>query len=123
MPAMLRRAVDMGLFSSAQLVRFLSMDVRPNTTRAVQRSLPMSLSRAFVGRMMADPAFFHKLLMENMLAFGFGLAYEIKMRRHRLMREWDLALIHITGLMAATTAGVWMIAPNRSYGAASKLPW
>ena len=30
----------MGLFSSAQLVRFLSMDVRPSVARAVTRSLP-----------------------------------------------------------------------------------
>lgn len=40
LPAILRQAVTMGLFSSAQLVRFFSMDVRPNVTRAVSRALP-----------------------------------------------------------------------------------
>lgn len=40
LPAILRGSVEMGLFSSAQLVRFLSMDVRPNVARAVTRSLP-----------------------------------------------------------------------------------
>jgi hypothetical protein len=40
LPLFIRRAVEMGLFSSAQLVRFLSMDVRPNVTRAVTRTLP-----------------------------------------------------------------------------------
>lgn len=123
MPMILRRAVEMGLFSSAQLVRFLSMDVRPNTARAVQRSMPISMSRAFVGRLMADPAFCHKLIMENLLTLGFGLAYEMKMRGQRFMKEWDLAAINIVGLMAATTSVVWLIAPSRSYGAVNKLPW
>ena len=40
LPAILRGSVEMGLFSSAQLVRFLSMDVRPGVARAVMRSLP-----------------------------------------------------------------------------------
>lgn len=40
LPLFIRRAVEMGLFSSAQLVRFLSMDVRPNVTRSVSRALP-----------------------------------------------------------------------------------
>ena len=40
MPAILRQAAQMGLFSSAALVRFLSMDVRPSVTRLVTRSLP-----------------------------------------------------------------------------------
>jgi hypothetical protein len=44
LPAILRQAVTMGLFSSAQLVRFFSMDVRPNVTRAISRSLPPSVS-------------------------------------------------------------------------------
>lgn len=44
LPLFIRRAVEMGLFSSAQLVRFLSMDVRPNVTRAVSRNLPPSVS-------------------------------------------------------------------------------
>lgn len=44
MPAILRQAAQMGLFSSAALVRFLSMDVRPNVTRFVTRSLPPAVS-------------------------------------------------------------------------------
>lgn len=44
LPLFIRRAVEMGLFSSAQLVRFLSMDVRPNLTRSVSRALPSEVS-------------------------------------------------------------------------------
>lgn len=44
LPAIIRRSVQMGLFSSAELVRFLSMDVRPNVTRAVTRTLPTGVS-------------------------------------------------------------------------------
>jgi len=49
LPLFIRRAVEMGLFSSAQLVRFLSMDVRPNITRAVSRTLPAEVSWHCVG--------------------------------------------------------------------------
>ena len=40
LPLIIRQSVQLGLFSSAQLVRFLCMDMRPNVTRAVTRSLP-----------------------------------------------------------------------------------
>lgn len=48
LPAIIRQSVQLGLFSSAQLVRFLSMDVRPSMTRTVTRSLPPSVG---AGRM------------------------------------------------------------------------
>ena len=44
LPAIIRQSVELGLFSSAQLVRFLSMDVRPGMTRAFTRSLPPAVS-------------------------------------------------------------------------------
>ena len=39
LPLMIRQSVELGLFSSAQLVRFLCMDVRPGLTRKVTRVL------------------------------------------------------------------------------------
>ena len=44
LPLILRQAAQMGLFSSAALVRFMAMDVRPSVTRLVTRSLPPSVS-------------------------------------------------------------------------------
>ena len=44
LPLIIRRAVEMGLFSSAQLVRFFSMDVRPSVARTVTRALPPAVS-------------------------------------------------------------------------------
>jgi hypothetical protein len=46
LPLFIRRAVEMGLFSSAQLVRFLSMDVRPGVARSVSRTLPSEVRGA-----------------------------------------------------------------------------
>lgn len=46
LPVMIRMAAQMGLFSSAALVRFMAMDVRPGVTRFVTRALPASVSRA-----------------------------------------------------------------------------
>lgn len=48
-PLIIRQSAEMGLFSSAQLVRFMSMDVRPNMTRAATRALsPQVSSQAVV---------------------------------------------------------------------------
>ena len=44
LPLIIRRAVEMGLFSSAQLTRFLAMDVRPSIVRNIARRLPDSVS-------------------------------------------------------------------------------
>lgn len=51
LPLFIRRAVEMGLFSSAQLVRFLSMDVRPNVARAVSRTLPAEVRGRGLGQL------------------------------------------------------------------------
>ena len=43
LPVILRQAVQMGLFSSQQLVRFCRMDNRPGVARTVARALPTSV--------------------------------------------------------------------------------
>lgn len=123
LPIIIRQAVEMGLVSSAQLYRFLSMDVRPNITRAVSRTMPPTAAREFVGRLMADPGFVHKLVGETTLAAGSSLYYEWWIRREKFQKEIDLALINTIGVAAATAATVWMVAPSRSYGSVHKLPW
>ncbi|GFR46673.1 hypothetical protein Agub_g8288 [Astrephomene gubernaculifera] len=124
LPLILRRAVEMGLFSSAQLVRFFSMDVRPNLTRSVSRSLPPAWAREFVGRLMADPAFVQKLFIESFIAAASSLYYEYRARGpERFKEELDLVLINTLGMAAATSATVWMVAPTRSYGNVHKFPW
>ena len=41
LPAAIRMAVEMGIVSSSQLVRFMSVDVRPSVVRAVSRARPL----------------------------------------------------------------------------------
>jgi hypothetical protein len=123
LPLFIRRAVEMGLFSSAQLVRFLSMDVRPGVARAVSRSLPVSAAREFVGRLMADPAFAQKLVIEQALAFTASMLHEWRVRGDAFKAELDLALINSMGLAAAVGAAVWITAPSRAAGAVHKFPW
>jgi hypothetical protein len=184
LPLIIRRAVEMGLFSSAQLVRFLSMDCRPNATRAVSRFLPPTVSspprvragaagagsrcmptflrraprarparmhmqpgagrrqsaapdparpprpssppqwaRDFVGRLMADPAFVQKLVLEQTIMACSSLYYEWSVRGENFKKELDLVLINTVGMMAATGAAVWVSAPSRSFGTVHKFPW
>lgn len=123
LPLVLRQAVTMGLFSSAQLVRFLSMDVRPNLVRAVSRSASPEFSREFVGRLMADPAFAQKLAIEQAITAGGSVFYEWRHRGEDFVKELDFVVANTLTLMMANAALVWSVAPNRSYGAANKLPW
>ncbi|KAG1673698.1 hypothetical protein FOA52_010567 [Chlamydomonas sp. UWO 241] len=123
LPLIIRRAVEMGLFSSAQLVRFFSMDVRPGMARTVTRNLPPAWAREFVGRLMADPAFAQKLALETTFAGSASMMYEYAMRGDKFKDELDLALINSLGFAAATSASVWMLAPTRSYGSTHKFPW
>ncbi|GBF88786.1 hypothetical protein Rsub_01687 [Raphidocelis subcapitata] len=123
LPLFIRRSVEMGLFSSAQMVRFLAMDVRPNVTREVSRRLPTAWAREFVGRLMADPAFVQKLVIEQALAFTASMLHEWRVRGESFRSELDLALINSMGLAAAVGATVWVTAPSRAIGAVHKFPW
>lgn len=123
MPIMLRQAAQFGLLSSAQLVRFFSMDVRPNLTRYVTRAMPVSASRGIVGRLMADPAFMQKLAIEQLITLGGSLYWEYRQRGERFTKELDLVAINTLSLQAANLALVWMVSPSRSYGVPHKYDW
>lgn len=83
----------------------------------------MQWARSFVGRLMADPAFIHKMVIEQVLAFSGSMFYEWRVRGENFKREIDLALINSLGLMAGVGATVWITAPSRAYGAVHKFPW
>ncbi|KAH0870313.1 hypothetical protein HID58_077335 [Brassica napus] len=116
LPAGLRQAYEMGLVSSAQMVKFLAINARPTTTRFISRALPQGLSRAFVGRMLADPSFLYRLLLEQAATVGCSVWWEVKTRKDRIKEEWDLALINVLTVSACNAAAVWLLAPCRSYG-------
>ncbi|CAH2044362.1 unnamed protein product [Thlaspi arvense] len=116
LPAGLRQAYEMGLVSSAQMVKFLAINARPTTTRFISRALPQGLSRAFIGRMLADPSFLYRLLLEQAATIGCSVWWEVKTRKNRIKEEWDLALINVLTVSACNAAAVWLLAPCRSYG-------
>jgi len=120
LPTHLRVAVEMGLVSSWQIARFMSVDCRPTLVRAVARMAPSNLSRAFVGRMLADPCFLFKLGAEQIITVGTAAAYEFQQRGSKIRTEWDLALMNVLTLSVANLALVWMMAPCRSYGTVHK---
>mmetsp|Transcript_5869 Transcript_5869/g.14910 ORF Transcript_5869/g.14910 Transcript_5869/m.14910 type:complete len:522 (+) Transcript_5869:208-1773(+) len=122
-PAAIRMAIEMGIVSSGQLVRFMSVDVRPSAVRAVSRVAPAAVSRAFVGRLMADPAFLWKLGFEQTVTIAGAVMYEAAHRGDRLKAEWDLAAANILQLSVANAMVVWCLAPTRSFGAVHKFGW
>lgn len=116
LPAGLRQAYEMGLVSSAQMVKFLSINARPTTSRSISRLMPEGISRAFIGRMLADPAFLYRMLLEQTTTIGCSIWWELKTRKDRIKQEWDLALINVLALSACNAFVVWSLAPCRSYG-------
>ncbi|KAF2319756.1 hypothetical protein GH714_018562 [Hevea brasiliensis] len=116
LPAGFRQAYEMGLVSSAQMVKFLAINARPTTTRMISRALPQAISRAFIGRMLADPAFLYRLLLEQAVTIGCSVWWEVKNRKDRIKQEWDLALVNILTATACNAIVVWTLAPCRSYG-------
>lgn len=116
LPAGFRQAYEMGLVSSAQMVRFLAINARPTTTRFISRALPEGISRAFIGRMIADPAFLYRLLLEEAATIGCSVWWELKNRKDRIKQEWDLALVNVLTVAACNAIVVWSLAPCRSYG-------
>ncbi|KAF5731963.1 hypothetical protein HS088_TW18G00650 [Tripterygium wilfordii] len=116
LPAGFRQAYEMGLVSSAQMVKFLAINARPTTARLISRSIPEAMSRAFIGRMIADPAFLYKLLLEQAATIGCSVWWELKNRKDRVKQEWDLALINVLTASACNAIVVWSLAPCRSYG-------
>ncbi|CAI6001344.1 unnamed protein product [Closterium sp. NIES-64] len=132
LPAGIRRAVEMGLVSSAQVARLMSMDARPTIARLISRLAPPDLSRAFIGRMMADPAFLFKLALEQAATVATAVRWEVQQRRgqqngqlngqdgqgvkSKLVQEWPLALTNVLTLSLCNLALVWCLSPSRSYG-------
>ncbi|XP_076959708.1 protein RETICULATA-RELATED 1, chloroplastic-like [Bidens hawaiensis] len=116
LPSGLRQAYEMGLVSSAQLVKYIAMNARPTTARFISRALPQGLSRGFIGRMIADPAFLYRFLLEQAATIGSSVLWEVKNRKERIKEEWDLALINVLTVTACNAVVVWSLAPCRSYG-------
>lgn len=123
LPLILRQAVAMGLFSSAQLVRFMALDVRPSVTRTMARSLPPQVASGLVGRMMADPAFVQKVLVEQLITVGGSLFWEMRQRGDKFKNELDLVAVNTLSLAAANLALVWLVSPSRAYGTPFKFAW
>lgn len=123
LPAGLRMAVEMSVVSSAQLVRFLSLDYRPKLARHLTRALPTEPSRAFVGRLMGDPAFMYKVALEQMLTIMGSVLCELRMRGDNFRKEWREVAATTAVLCAANGATVWLTAPSRAFGSTSRFGW
>jgi hypothetical protein len=73
--------------------------------------LTLQVSREVVGRLMADPAFMQKLVLEQMITAATSLVYEAKVRGDHFTKELDLVAINTLSLMGGepgtgTTAGL-----------------
>ncbi|MQM17375.1 hypothetical protein Taro_050349 [Colocasia esculenta] len=123
LPAGLRQAYEMGLVSSAQMVQFLAINARPTIARFISRALPESLSREFIGRMIADPSFLYKLLLEQVATIGCSVWWELKNRKGRIKEEWDLALINVLTVSACNAIVVWSLSPCHSYVSTFQFGW
>ncbi|KAL6623072.1 hypothetical protein ACP70R_032951 [Stipagrostis hirtigluma subsp. patula] len=120
LPAGLRQAYEMGLVSSAQMVRYLSIFARPTHTRSFSRALPGWLSRGLVGRTLADPSFPHKMAFEFTATFFSSVWWEMNIRKERFQQEWDLVVVNALTASCCNLMVLGLLAPCRSYGSTSR---
>lgn len=116
LPAFLRMLASMQYYSSAQWVRYLTIQDRPNMFRALERTLarvPEARS-AFVGKVLADPAFVQKTSIEAGMAFTMALAHEAHVRGSRLKSELDTVLINCTCMAIAAATCSALVAPSKA---------
>lgn len=97
--------------------------MRPSLVRNVSRSLPVDVQRELVGRLMADPAFVNKLLVDQGLTITLSLLWESVQRGPNFSKELDYVAVNTAALCLANGMGMWLLAPSRSFGSAYKLPF
>ncbi|KAL5648655.1 hypothetical protein ACJX0J_039464, partial [Zea mays] len=120
LPAGLHQACEMGLVSSAQMVRYLSIFARPTNTRSFSRALPGWLSKGLVGRTLADPSFPHKMGLEFVATFSSSIWWEMNIRKERFKQEWDLVIVNALTASCCNLMVLGLLAPCRSYGSTSR---
>lgn len=126
LPTFLRMVASMQYYSTAQWVRYLTIQDRPNLFRAVERTLARfpDARSGFVGRMLADPAFMQKTGIEGGIAFVLAMAHEVHVRGVRIMDELDYALINAACIAVGSAACSALVAPSKTPTAlSSKFPW
>lgn len=116
LPGFLRMVAAMPYYSSAQWVRYLTIQDRPNVFRAVERTLARfpDARSGFVGRMLADPAFMQKTALEGGLAFTAAAAHEAHVRGARLRDELDLALVSAGSVAVSAAICAALVAPSKT---------
>ena len=103
------------------MYRLLLAESRPSLMRSALRGLPEGAQRALAGRLLADPAFLHKLAAEQALTVGFSLYSEIKKRGEDFRDELGLVAANTLALCATNAALVWLVAPARVFGGSNLL--
>ncbi|QDZ20875.1 hypothetical protein HOP50_04g34020 [Chloropicon primus] len=110
LPQGLKMLVELGILSGSQLTRWLSLDYRPQLARTVARKAPQGVSRAFVGRVLADPSFLPKFWLEQGLTLATVLG-QLKLDGEKVSREKAAGRV-VTSCLA-TGLMVWGLAPSR----------
>lgn len=76
-----------------------------------------------IGRLMADPAFVQKMLIEQLITIIGSLLCEAQRRGDPFSKELDLVAINTLSLAASQVALVWLLSPSRLFRFGQQLPW
>jgi hypothetical protein len=120
LPLWFRSLVELGLFSSQQLARFLTLDISPNFVRNIFRSLPVTFQQEFIGRLMADPAFIKKMITDQALCFVTATSFELFQRGDNFLTELDLVIANVMPTTLAYGLTMWSLAPSLSFNPSHK---
>ena len=126
LPGFLKLLAQMQYYSTAQWVRYLTVQDRPNVFRAIERGLAKfpDARSGFVGRMLADPAFMQKTALEGSMATTVALLHEVHVRGKRIKSEWDYALINAVCMGTGAAVCSALVAPSKTPSPPrSTFPW
>jgi protein quaking len=103
----------------------LDLETARRYLQATASGLPRFLTDRFPAwraKMLADPNFFFKLLMEETVGMGLCLTGVIVARGDRLMQELDFVLIDTLVGASLSFVLIWLLAPSARMGAAMGQP-
>lgn len=83
----------------------------------------LQAAKEVVGRLMADPAFAQKMVIEQLITITGSLLWESQQRGDRFLKELDLVAINTLSLAASQAALVWLVSPTRSFRIGQQMPW
>lgn len=112
LPKQIQQAFERGHLDTETLTRYLNMEANPLLRGLLTSSNP--IGQGIAQRILADPNFMFKLVVEEVLALSLAAQAEMKARGAAFKQEVDYVSADLATVALGTFALVWVYAPATS---------